>query len=154
MDVVEKLRDYVSAFAAKVHYWETVNTKGWPSDLINQKNILLATAKGIFNQIDKSGFEYERPDSMGFLPVIGAAAAGAILTAIVAWFKGSDNLDKRVALYDQQRTQGASHEQAIQTVNALAPASTFGGKLGTALGGTVGALIIGGGLLWFLTRDK
>lgn len=154
LNVVQRLRDYVGAFAQKVHYWQTVPTTGWPSDLVAQRNILLNTAKTIFNQIDKTGFEYTKPDQMGILPVIGAAAAGAVIASIVAWFKGSDNLDKRLEVYNQQLTQGATHNQAIQATNALVPPSSFGGSIGTALGGTVGVALIAGGLLWYLTKGK
>ncbi len=153
-NVVERLRQYVNAFAQRVYYWENINTTGWPSDLIRQRDILLSSAQSIFKQIDKTGLDYQTDDQMGVIPFVVAGAATAVIAAIVAWMKGDENLSKRVEIYDAQRMQGATHEQAIKVTNALAPPSSFGGNLGTALGGTLGVAIIGGGLIWLLTRDK
>jgi hypothetical protein len=153
-NVVERLRQWVNAFAQRVYYWENIDTTGWPSDLIRQRDILLTSAQSIFKQIDKTGLDYQQPDQMGVIPVVVAGAATAVIAAIAAWMKGDANLTKRVEIYDAQRTQGATHEQAIKVTNALAPPSSFGGNLGTALGGTVGAAVVIGGLIWYLTKGK
>lgn len=152
LNVVQKLRDYATAFANKTYYWQTINTAGWSSTLVAQRNALLSTAQSIINQIDKTGLDYQKPDGMGILPVIGAAAAGAVITAIIAWFKASDNLDQRVAVFNAERERGATADQAIKITDAVAPRSSFMGSFGTAMGGTVGVAIMGAGLLWYLTR--